>query len=1328
MTIFDLVAKFSDTKDANNRALARVVCEAIEEALYVADKAISDVRYRKLLEENRDYYNIVMRKTLVAWMAVDLNSGNTLASMGLAKDSKELFSRYVKGEFNEVLSSVENAREEVTDAELVRLIRLGKNKKTIHDIHMAVNEKESNEVVEDDKVANVEEVEHNDGLQNEQENTESVKKEETTSSDEENIEDIKEEEYVEEETEEDIKEMWSDRVDLEATKIMTVYERLFKAGMELDRPVGVLTSYGYLTINKDNTLKDIRQPVLQPLYSLFQNMLGESLIEAKGDVDIGLSKLINGYTYFTRLQVHNLYGIKEYRDNKKKRFKNWGEFSKELKKTVEKILYKIIKATCEVAEEKIDENLELARKGLTTCIVISEYDIRTCLKMRVYCNNQEINGKLIDSSIKKAQGALFSGVGEVKMCVAEQGVYTINIEFDPDAAGRRPLFAYQAIEVMLERGEKPNWSNLILGRSVKNGTTFTVNMCENTRFNTMIGAGQRAGKGVMTLNILACAFAEKFPVVYLDCKPEMGQMMWELGDKYGVPVASVDGFMAKEGYKLGHNVVEGFGERKALGGALAYLKMLQLGIVIGILRAQSVNFDCEGFDSQKDRVVFVMDEALAVTKLMGSVLEALRKDSKDKDTSEEVKKYAKDVLRWINGMHNRTSSAFLSELPKAKLNMFWLGQSMVAGAWDLKNGDVVSNAVRSANINKLMGNGMQGQYFGLPKGDKLIDNNINATQRCFGLYQGMLAPASGDEVQVFKPYLVLPSVDRSTKTGRDAVEGLDNMPDNVIGFARDAQGNYKEEIGFEGLVSQIAGDAGALKSSLRKSYDMLYTILDKAGLLGKYEGVGYEQKLYEYLYDCELDSLISADDMVDRIQNGGVSSSTEYGDFYDEYEEELEAEIDLGGNSGEEYSKSNGDREYTTEDLMREMGATGDIYEEEKEEYIKPEVQQKVRQEYTEEDLVREMGGMGFSQNTEAVSREAENEESIRGANSEFYSTEEELLDSFIEDAVPEQNINLGEEEVSGANRGNRELTAEEMARIEEAINNMKVIPTQTNTNRKGVVLTSIGKPINKERIIDCTTSGRVRLSWAENFLSRSPMGENIYIEKLWKNILQDVSNPHCGGIQRELITRVGLYSNNLFVNGKIVNLNGVLGGSNCVRLKDIVRFKIMFKELRGIKELYLDADMLTELVGEYESSDLKKVFDSAHNLRVINVIDGCHKETIRKEDVLNNKVSEMAERSELANGMQQLAYESRVQKLNRAWGSATNGSKAWGSKMAVRALQNGAGDVGKGIKKKKGRAGNIIKGALWISSGAVIGAVGSVAWLGWSGAKTLRTLWKGFR
>lgn len=104
-------------------------------------------------------------------------------------------------------------------------------------------------------------------------------------------------------------------------------------------------------------------------------------------------------------------------------------------------------------------------------------------------------------------------------------------EFNHLKATAMPLFAYKAAEVLKEQGVQVNMENMVLGKGIddrilKNGENSNIDITRNiTHFIT---AGSRAGKGVMTLNILAAGIASGRNIFYLDNKPDMASLFKNL--------------------------------------------------------------------------------------------------------------------------------------------------------------------------------------------------------------------------------------------------------------------------------------------------------------------------------------------------------------------------------------------------------------------------------------------------------------------------------------------------------------------------------------------------------------------------------------------------------------------------------------------------------------------------------------------------------------------------------------------------------------------------------------------------------------------------------
>ena len=106
-------------------------------------------------------------------------------------------------------------------------------------------------------------------------------------------------------------------------------------------------------------------------------------------------------------------------------------------------------------------------------------------------------------------------------------------DFDSALTNAEPLFGYKAVQMYNERGIELSWNKILLGQDTK-GTPIFASASDTqdlplqscTVHNMM--AGSRAGKGVMTMNILASAIASNRPIFYIDRKPDMAVMFQDL--------------------------------------------------------------------------------------------------------------------------------------------------------------------------------------------------------------------------------------------------------------------------------------------------------------------------------------------------------------------------------------------------------------------------------------------------------------------------------------------------------------------------------------------------------------------------------------------------------------------------------------------------------------------------------------------------------------------------------------------------------------------------------------------------------------------------------
>lgn len=120
----------------------------------------------------------------------------------------------------------------------------------------------------------------------------------------------------------------------------------------------------------------------------------------------------------------------------------------------------------------------------------------------------------------------------------EGGILTLTYIIDYEAFLNEVLFAYKQYRA----GLKPSLGNALVGMKM-NGVPLTINLLDPRKMLITIIAGSRSGKGTMTMSLLATIFGSGGSVVYLDNKPDIGAMLWDLEREYsgqGLKLLSVD--------------------------------------------------------------------------------------------------------------------------------------------------------------------------------------------------------------------------------------------------------------------------------------------------------------------------------------------------------------------------------------------------------------------------------------------------------------------------------------------------------------------------------------------------------------------------------------------------------------------------------------------------------------------------------------------------------------------------------------------------------------------------------------------------------------------
>lgn len=347
------------------------------------------------------------------------------------------------------------------------------------------------------------------------------------------------------------------------------YTSMFASGYEVTVPAGLLTSEGIIGLSgRERKVKHFNT-ITMNMHNIFAGQMG--LVESKHRSDPEIANAIQvGYLNKTNLYFPNkflefAFG-REPTDSdaqttygKHANSSSWSKYCDDVmgerinrtlaNLTLNHVLDRVGREegiedsayfNMEVGNE-LAEFLRYAEMCLSTCILVVDYKSRkqnftekvSAIKIRI-CDplNRLGTHNYIEDVI---QQAFLGDAGKVPFSYEpriEQEVFVKEYahDFNRDEALGMPLFAYKALEKLQEQGQQLSWSSIILGM-YSDGTILrngTHGIDLNKEITHHIIAGSRAGKGVMTLALLASAIASRKAIFYFDDKPDMASLFKSL--------------------------------------------------------------------------------------------------------------------------------------------------------------------------------------------------------------------------------------------------------------------------------------------------------------------------------------------------------------------------------------------------------------------------------------------------------------------------------------------------------------------------------------------------------------------------------------------------------------------------------------------------------------------------------------------------------------------------------------------------------------------------------------------------------------------------------
>lgn len=578
----------------------------------------------------------------------------------------------------------------------------------------------------------------------------------------------------------EIKSFYSDYIGGVRNELLKRYTGLFSSGYEVSRPDGLLSQGGIVTLSGNELRVKENSASTMQMYSMFVQLLGIVESPARSRVEIA-NQIYQGYNsdrrpiYFPNKMIEFAYGrepsgaraesLKTYKPHASA--SSWSAYRDgvvrgAVSSLIEDCVVRFLELTVPEGEDwkavdvinSVLDFLTYFQTCLSICLLMVAYKKSggkpTKFTLRVCDPNNTLGN--YDYTPEIISKAFIGGTGEVPYSYAprfeeESKIREYSHEFNHDVSQAMPLFAYKALDALKAQGMRLSWKNAIMGTfedgSILRNGTHGVDM--PSKLIHWMMAGSRAGKGVMTLNLLASAIASNKSIFYADRKPDMASVLKYLAG--GMCVINGGGYAEQYDRKyrqftnldslldrshIPQEALQAFQTSPTWDelGDIVYMRFLKLIVGIIVVRAEG-KYENPNFGG-KDGIFLVLDEfknfqdsfATLCTRAAGIIppstiskdREALGKGTISQDTfNASYNNAGYYALSYLNSLIE--DMKFLAEKTDAGFNqeeiglsdIIIIGQSLERGAVDrLEFMDMLRNAPGSARYRSAGSFGLKG--------------------------------------------------------------------------------------------------------------------------------------------------------------------------------------------------------------------------------------------------------------------------------------------------------------------------------------------------------------------------------------------------------------------------------------------------------------------------------------------------------------------------------------------------------------------------------------------------------------------------------------------
>lgn len=689
-----------------------------------------------------------------------------------------------------------------------------------------------------------------------------------------------------------LNELWGD--------VRPIYEELYRNSIE-NNLIGILVPTGFIGYDYNKkSLYTNNNVWVKNMAESFLTLGGDGLIKStRRFKDLELKDLVE-YNYFSEFHALNAFGLKD--DGSRTR--QWDT----MLPIIEERFKKIAKAFLSQADKKnITDLYNEIQKKLTNCIVIERFDRNTIISLKYKVDGIDIGyNKFFEEHCTELVGKQNCKI--LNSVVSQNNVNTMFGVFDAKKFAAEALFSYQAYEDLIKADKKPSLQNTVIGRNL-DGTKSIYSLKSNDARLTAIFAGSGSGKGVMTLGLLSSIVANKVPFIYLDYKPDMAEMLWNIEKDFKARgITRTDGSECRilaidakaditecspvRGHRFGENLPEYMAEiPSTVFAVLPYLKLMQLYFLLASIRKNESNKPDFGgsmtyaiFDELQQNVIDNLSN-------LQNTLLSFEKTAKKmkKPSAAEITVYKNKIDDYIEKLANSTGTFVNTDGRVANSRALYIGQNANYSVWvkDARASTIEGNLYQKTSFRFFGRNGGTGSY--APTNGGAIKEFVNNPET-FGYWTSAVGAGPVDKItdwKVFKAYSVLNENDFNmadpSASGRCTAGVLGNIQDetvredlvNNVFVMDDGTGNkvIRPEVGFLGLIKKLSGFSdNELADALSEGYEVIWKVMCKFGMNNIYPDVE------TYLFDASLESIYTTDE-IKRGFSAKADSQPAYDNF-----------------------------------------------------------------------------------------------------------------------------------------------------------------------------------------------------------------------------------------------------------------------------------------------------------------------------------------------------------------------------------------------------------------------------------------------------------------